>query len=836
MHTSPVTPAVRTHAPDLLDGMPDDILTHIVVAHISVRQGRALTSLACVSRAFAEWMKPHMKPLQRYRELENATETTPATALYHCMAALYELVDINPAHRLALFRRVSDTLHHHFPDRAIEPHVDTLLASMEHLARVEQPAALLSLMYTHGPDPLCPTKPRYVHMAGRIGALLPCPAQSELAGILGMRMTGPSSSDFPERAQAFLRMCLRLPPVARAEVASHLLERVASFGERMFYPHAEYPADQKQRQHNKQVLLWGLHDCLQSMRMQELPVEERMLLLGRAMAMPDFLHDVEGADKMAISLMRMVPEGDNDSYWRRHGQHPHNFTDHMERMLERVFERPPRQSIDRFQHLYQAMAHLPAPRQIDWMRSIMLKCARWAERGVTPALIVATAQAALKLNQARPALKLPIKLLYDLFALCLNPAMLRKVDHYPFVEPAAVDPSEQPGYTERFGANCGELTHLLGDVAPDIAGELLLGINDACTEDRDFANILPAPGLLRTELYGRFLKQALSFLQSLPPADSAAWLLQWKLPGLYITDARHADDWTCSLMTAMAKISRDNDRVSMEQQKTALGDLLRNGIDVRHHSPARNQRLLAGLAAFPDAVGAHVLVRLLEYRYMSFAHYDVLFAGIVEAARRLPDALRSSVLEAAVNGLAHFPDPNASGFARSTLQQERDGNLERDYPGLQGSDPDLYAALRPGYVSRMEGWALLLDAVQTLPAQQQADRLRQLCGSALFFKFSNNRLSDPERAQCSMRLLYAVVGLPNELRGKAFSSWRKHVERQSYKPEQRGSLQAALLPMLFALPAVQGKPLLDAYLATVWSAEEKAALRQRAALHWKDAV
>jgi hypothetical protein len=73
-----------------------------------------------------------------------------------------------------------------------------------------------------------------------------------------------------------------------------------------------------------------------------------------------------------------------------------------------------------------------------------------------------------------------------------------------------------------------------------------------------------------------------------------------------------------------------------EQPGYKLGDLLQDGIDVPHHSPARNQRLLASLAACPDAVCAHVPVRLLECQYMAFAHYDVLFASMIKAARRLP--------------------------------------------------------------------------------------------------------------------------------------------------------------------------------------------------------
>jgi hypothetical protein len=841
MHTFPTASAVRTYAPSPLDEVPPEIWTQIVVNHISLREGRAMTSLACVSRAFVQRMKPHMKPLRLYRTLDNAIQGMPAVAVHACMGTLYDLAQVNPAHRLALFLRVSTTLYRHFPGLAIEPYIDMLLASMQHLEREEQPAALLSLVSYYPENLFDSTKHRYFDMVGRVGALKPSAGQSRLATALGYSVTDCSGPEFPERVKAFLSMCMRLQPVYRIEVINNRLQTLEAFGRIRHYPgvygfRSGFPSDNKHLEHNKRVLLWGLHECLQSIPIQELSVEEQLRLWGKALVMPICFGDVEEADKMAISLLRMISPGNGDFYLKGNAERERSFDECMADMLQHTFVRDPMHSIHRFQRLYQAMAHLPPSWQIDWMRGIMLKCAKQAERGVSPALIVATAQAALHLNQAQPELKLPIKLLYHLFALCLNPATLRKVDHYPLVEPAAVDPSEQPGYRERFDANCGELMHLLRDAAPDIAGKLLPGINDAYREDHPLKNILPAPRLFRTELYGRFLKQALAFLRGLPPADSAACLLQWKLPGLHITDARHADGWTSSLMTAVAEISRDTDLVSLEQQETVLGELLENGIDVQHHSPARNQRLLAGLAAFPDAVCAKVLVRLLEYRHMAFAHYDVLFVSMIEAARRLPDALRSSVLEAAASGLMRFPDPNTVGITRSTLQQERDDNLEPDYPDLQNSDPGLYVVMRPGHVSRMEGWALLLDAVQTLPAQHQADRLRQLCGDSIFFKFSNNRLSHQDKAQCSMRLLSAIIGLPNDLRGKAFSSWLKHVYRQSYRPEERSALQAALLPMLLALPASEGKPLFDAYLAGVWPAEEKAALRERVALQWKDAV
>jgi hypothetical protein len=813
--------------------VPPDIFSQIVVTHISLREGRALTSLACVSRAFAQRMKPHMAPLGLYRTLENDGQGTTATALHGCVGTLYELPRVDRAHRLELFLRVIATLRDHFPGTTIAPHIDTLLASLQHLERDEQPRALLTLVQTCRPGLFCVTKQQFVNMASRVGALQPSLAQCKLAIILDAEISGHSGAEFPERVQAFLSMCMRLQPPYRTRALCQTLRGIGVCRPGKAYPGMYgFPDDDKQMKHNKRALLWGAHGCLQSMPMQELPVEEQALLLGNALNMPVLLDDVEEGDRMAISLLRMIPPGYGDFYWRRDAEYGEIFGDLVEAMLKQTFARDPRHSIHRFQCLYQAMAHLPPASQIYWMRDILRHCARQAEAGVTPALIVATAQAALQLDRAQEELAV----LHELFALCLNPATLRKVDHYPLLEAPAVDPSEQAGYMQRFDANCSELMQLLQDAAPDVAGKLLLGINHGYTQDRSFVSSLPSPGLFRAELYERFLKQSLAFLRSLPPADSAACLLQWKLPRLHITEARHADDWTSSLMRAVAQISRDNDRVSLEQQKTTLNDIVKNGIDVPLHSPARNRRVLAGLAAFPEAVCADVLVRLLEDHYMAFAHYDVLFASAIEVARRLPGILRSSVLEAAARGLSHFPDPQKRGITRSTLEGERNDRLGQDYPGLEKSNPDLYAVMRPGYVSRMKGWALLLDAVETLSVQHQADQLRQLCGSTLFFKFSNNRLSDQDKAQCSMGLLFAIIRLPNDLRSDAFSSWLKHVDRQSYGPQEHGTLQAALLPMLLALPASEGKPLLNAYLPTVWPAQERTALQQRAALHWKEAV
>jgi len=146
-----------------------------VVKHIALREGRAITNLACVSRLFAHWTKPHLRPVALYRELEGAADGTPEIALRQSMSALYDLADVDEAHRLELFLLVSDTLQRHFPGKAIAPHIDTLLASMERLPLPDQPAALLHIMTNHSLGPNGPTVPRYLRIASRVGALPPSP-------------------------------------------------------------------------------------------------------------------------------------------------------------------------------------------------------------------------------------------------------------------------------------------------------------------------------------------------------------------------------------------------------------------------------------------------------------------------------------------------------------------------------------------------------------------------------------------------------------------------------------------------------------------------------------
>jgi hypothetical protein len=459
------------------------------------------------------------------------------------------------------------------------------------------------------------------------------------------------------------------------------------------------------------------------------------------------------------------------------------------------------------------------------------RCAKQPEAGVTPELIVATAQAALRLPGCE------LKILYDLFALCLNPGMLRKVNAYPFLQPAAIASSGHTDYARGFNANCHDLMHALEDATPDVAAGLLAGINSAYVETRPLSEILPPPDQFRAGLYGHFLKQALAFLQGLPPASAAACLLQWRLPQRYGLDARNADDQVIALLAALKTISRDSSLVSPGQLGTALAAVMKEAVNVGDHSPLRNRRLLAALAEFPDAVRAQVLSHLLAHRHMGLAHVDVLFASTVEAAARLPDALHAGVLAIAVDQLPRFSDARRLFHTDlPTLHEQRDHHFDYMHPGLQASDPELYAYIRPGCVTRMEGFALLLDAVETLPPRYRSELLRKLGAGKHFFAFSNGRLSMEEKAQCSMRLLSAVIGLPSDLRGKAFSSWLKHVARQFYGEKARAAIEDTLLPLLFALPATDGKPLFDAYLATVWSAPEKAALLQRAGANWKDAT
>ena len=820
----------RTSADSPLEPIPSDIWTCIVVRHIALREGRTITSLACVSSLFAQWTRPHLKPVALYRELDSAREGTAETARRQAMSTLYDLPGVDQAHRLELFLLVSDTLWRHFPGAAIEPHISAMLASMEHLPRADQPKALLGLLDNHGTDPLCATRPRYLAMAARIGVMTPSADQASLARILSSEMTDVNGKEFLAKAQAFLDMCRRLQPTHRAEVLSHLLQ-VGSFLQAMSYPFQGDPIDREQVLHNRAVLMWGIHDCLQSIQVDALPVEERTVLLGRALFMPAFLKGADEADRMAISLLRMVPPGEGDFYSRNMEGLWGSFGECVENLLEQVFEHGPRQSIHRFQRLYAAMAHLPPSCQIGWMRSILTRCAKNAEAGVTPALIVATMQAALAL----PGVEL--QLLYDLFAVCLNPGPLRKMHAYPFLQPAAIELSERPDYLQRFDANCHDLMHALGDAAPEAAARLLAGINSAYTEVRTL-EMLPSPGPFRTELYGRFLEHALAFLQSLPPADAAGCLLQWRLPLSSGPDARATDDRVIALLSALQSMARDSDAAPPAKQQAALAALMEDVLIDPDNSPARNRRLLAALSVFPDDVCAGVLSHLLATRYLSVEAFDVLFASIVEAAGRLPDALRCAVLTTATAQLQRFPilrrlhdtDPK-------TLLEMRQCALDRRHPGLKAMNPELHAYLQPGCVSRMEGLTLLLDAMQTLPAPHRAGLLRLLSKRDTFFAFANVHIAVTDQLECSMGLLSGILSLPHDvgtMRADVYAVWIKHFTYQ-FQSEIRETAENRLLASLFALPAREGRPLFEAYVDRIGYAPSKAALRQRALANWAGA-
>lgn len=831
MHSSTALSPARPHQAITLHDVPADIWPRIV-KHISLREGRSIGSLACAGKLLAQWMRPHLKPARLYRDLENASKQPLPKPLHGCMAALLELPDVDPAHRLELFLGVSAVLRRDFKGEAIEPHINTLLLSMQSLPQSDQAVALLDIMSNGHATTICATAPRYIALSSRIAALAPSEEQLTLAGKLYDLIPEGDPDGSSVRLQAFLQMCARLQPVPQARLLIHLLWRID-----MHYKQTPYLASalrqRYQTLYRNQLLLAGISACLQSMPMNALLMEDRTRLTGLALGMPAILSDTMRADDMATSLLRMIPPGEN-AFYDSMPASSMRFDGCLEKMLLDAFAREPGTSILRFQRLYKAMVHLPPNRQMGWMRAILINCARRAEHGVTPALIVATAQAALSLPEA------PLGLLYDLFALCLNPGPLRKLNSYPCLQPAAIALSDHANYALRFAANCGDLMRALRDVAPDVAAKLLAGINSAYMNLHPLEELLPSPNQLRAKLYGHFLEQALAFLPSLPPANAAGCLLQWRLLPPYGLDARNADERVIALLTALKNISRFGSLVSSEQLGIALAAVMKDAVNVENHSPVRNRRLLAALTEFPDAVCANALQRLLTSRTMGVAHADVLFASAIEAAAGLADALRANVLAIAADQLRHFPQARKMLITdRPTLREQREQAFHDAHSGLQASNPALYAYIRPGCITRMEGFALLLGAVETLPARHQPELLRKLGASEYFFPFSNGHLSMEEKAQCSMRLLYRIIRLPNEttaMRAKAFSCWVKHVADQFYEEKARTAIEDTLLPLLFALPAGDGKPLLDAYLATVWSAPAKAALQQRATMQWKDAV
>jgi hypothetical protein len=235
MHTSPASPAIRTATPSLLDEMPPDIFRQIVVTHISLREGRAMSRLACVSRAFAQRMKPYVAPLalRLYRTLENASQASQAKALEGCTRTLDELPLVNPAHRLELFLHVSTVLGNHFSGQAFEPHIDTLLAGMQHVPQVDQPAALLSIVRQYSTLRLYVTQPRYMKMASHIRSLPPSAAQVSLTEMLGGHIPDGEIKNYAKRTQVFLDTCMQLQPAHRAQVLSNLLHFIIPYPEQM---------------------------------------------------------------------------------------------------------------------------------------------------------------------------------------------------------------------------------------------------------------------------------------------------------------------------------------------------------------------------------------------------------------------------------------------------------------------------------------------------------------------------------------------------------------------------------------------------------------------------
>ena len=824
----PVQPAFA--GPDV----PTELWSRMV-GHISLREGRTIGSLACVSKLLNLVTQAHRRPASLYRALDQADEQAPPAPLHCSLDVLVELPQVAATRRLELFLHVSKVLGRHLPGSAIEPHVGTLMASLKVLPNDDQGEALLGLGANHSFHALCASEPRYVQMAAYVGALPACKAQASLAHELSALVHGPRLEGSAPQIQAFLRMCMRLAPAGRATALIHQMALINSQEHFTSARWAEMAEDRrKECRSNRETLLIGMFACLQSLSLDDVPARQRVVLLAEATFMPALLDPVELADRMVIDLLRMVPPHGSDFHSPLETSTGKSLHESVSTMLEKTFRRGPQQSIARFACLYQAMAHLPPSCQLACMRHVVTRCATCAGAGVTPELIVATAQAALRLPGCE------LNSLYDLFALCLNPGTLRKANAYPSLQPQAIAPSGYTEYARGFDANCRGLMQALEHARPDVPAMLLAGINRAYAKVHPDSEMLPSPGKWRGELYGHFLKHSLAFLQHLPAPDAAACLLQWRLPQRIGMDARNADEQAIALLVALKNISRDSSLASPGQLGSALAGVMKEAVNVMEHSPVRNRRLLDALAEFPDAVCAQVLSQLLADHDMGLAHVDVLFASIVEAAARLPDALRASVLATAVEQLPHFPEAKSLYYNVSpALQQQRDQRFNYAHPGLEASDPELHAYIRPGCVTRTEGFGLLLDAVENLPPQYRPELLRKLGANKQFFVFSNGRFSAEEKAQCSMRLVTAIIRLPGAMavmRREAFSSWLDYVARQSDEDKTRAAIEDALLPLLFALPVSEGRPLFDAYLATVWPVEARAAAQRRAALHWGEAV
>nr|WP_217343942.1 hypothetical protein [Noviherbaspirillum sp. L7-7A]MBV0878034.1 hypothetical protein [Noviherbaspirillum sp. L7-7A] len=306
---------------------------------------------------------------------------------------------------------------------------------------------------------------------------------------------------------------------------------------------------------------------------------------------------------------------------------------------------------------------------------------------------------------------------------------------------------------------------------------------------------------------------------------------------MYLTKGRPCIPQTISLLTALHKICDNNSLVSKGQLEATLSSLMKDAVSVSDHSPMRNRRLLTAVRTFPDNVHADVLHHLLEMMSNpGLAHADVLFSSVVEAAGALPDALRTKVLKTAASQLRHFPEYRTYLPADPTnLCKYRETQFEKKYPGLRASDPELHDYVQLGCVTPMEGFGQLLEAMAALPPRYQTKVLSILCNEDNFFRFSNGRISDEEALECSMRLLNLIISMPDEMainRGKVFFDWLDHFDL-TFQGKHHAPAENSLLAILFALPAKDGEPMFRAYLATITHAPKKAALQERARLHWK---
>lgn len=189
-------------------------------------RGRAITSLACVNRLFAQWPSPYRQPVARYRALDNAGNGTPQQALHLCMSALYDPADVTSAHRLELFLKVGTVLGNHFSAEEFEPRIDALLPGIQHLPRADKLDALLGLVQRYSSFRFYTTQPRYMKMASHIRSLPPSATQARLTEMLGSHISDGADGDadaYAKRAQVFLDTCAQWQPTHCAQALNHLL-------------------------------------------------------------------------------------------------------------------------------------------------------------------------------------------------------------------------------------------------------------------------------------------------------------------------------------------------------------------------------------------------------------------------------------------------------------------------------------------------------------------------------------------------------------------------------------------------------------------------------------